>query len=457
MMLSLDLKHSFDSLAYSDHVHRIQVLLAELDLKQTYSVNPDYPTTVENTIHGLQAQGIDNAYHQACILFSVLMGGVRLEQMPANLSALDRVLQCVQKAIHLGAPRGAYEYIHTVLAGTGSCRQAWLSVEPETNCMDLLSHGLVENPLVQLMCLHQGFNDQMLGNQLHRDANCFRTQSGFQHKVFGEHSPQSLIAQVCRNALSEDPSVVSLAALVEHCELGMQTPTGFVATQQLQLYDARQVQLNFMQRAFELGAEMQAKAESNWQSAVQPNLLDDSSIRIASPCLNADLQFCAGWQQGIAGFEFRLDGDMQVRMSANALVWEANLQHQDVLINLSIQLQQDLAIHWSIKEAIQTGQLSLGAPLLVRQHDAPLLLLVNPVVSVGRPVVNARETIAGYLNLKLHAQINPETRQLGLFLTLSHSGLLGCWQSIDPLVGRRCGVWELGAESTMAQWNLGNG
>ena len=153
----------------------------------------------------------------------------------------------------------------------------------------------------------------------------------------------------------------------------------------------------------------------------------------------------------------RLDGDMQVRMSANALVWEANLQHQDVLINLSIQLQQDLAIHWSIKEAIQTGQLSLGAPLLVRQHDAPLLLLVNPVVSVGRPVVNARETIAGYLNLQLHAQINPETRQLGLFLTLSHSGLLGCWQSIDPLVGRRCGVWALGAESTMAQWNLGDG
>jgi hypothetical protein len=457
MMLNLDLKDRFDSLAYSDHVHRIQALLAELDLKQTYSVNPDYPTTVENTIHGLQAQGIDNAYHQACILFSVLMGGVRLEQIPANLPALDRVLHCVQKAIHQGVPKGAYEHIHTVLAGTGSCRQAWLSVEPETNCLDLLSHGLVESPLVQLMCLHQGFNDQMLGNQLHRDANCFRTQSGFQHKVFGEHSPQSLIAQVCRSALSEDPSVVSPAALVEHCELGMLTSTGFVATQQLQLYDARQVQLNFTQRAFELEAALQAQVESNWQSAVQPNLLDDSGIRIANPCLNADLQFCAGWQQGTAGFEFRLDGDMQVRMSANALVWEANLQHQDVLINLSIQLQQDLAIHWSIKEAIQTGQLSLGAPLLIRQHDAPLHLHVNSVVCVGKPVVNVTQSVAGYLKLKLHAQINPETRQLGLFLTLAHSGLMGRWQSIDPLVGRHCGVWELGAESSVVQWDLSNG
>ncbi|WP_334118776.1 hypothetical protein [Limnobacter sp.] len=456
-MLSLDLKGRFDSLAYSDHVQRIQALLAELDVKQTYSASPDYPVTVEKTIHGLQTQGIDNAYHQACVLFSVLMGGVRLEQMPAILPVLDRVLHCVQKAIHLGAPKGAYEHIHTVLAGTGSCRQAWLNVEPETNCLHLLSHSLVENPFVQLMCLHQGLPGQMVEHQLHREANCFRTQSGFQHKVFGEHSPQSLIAQVCRNALAEDPRVVSPTALVEHCELGMLTPTGFVATQQLELYDARQVQLDFTQRTFELNAAMQAKVESNWQSAVQPSLLDDSSIRIASPCLNADLQFCAGWQKGAAGFEFRIDAGMHVRMSANALVWEANLQHQGVLVNLGIQLQQDLAIHWSIKETIQTGQLPLGAPLLVRQHDAPLHLLVNPVLCVGKPVLNATELIAGYLGLKLHAQINPETRQLGLFLTLSHSGLMGHWQAIDPLVGWCCGVWELGAELTMAQWDLSNG
>lgn len=457
MMLSLDLKDRFDSLAYSDHVQRIHALLVELDLTQTYSMNPDYPTALERTIQVLQTQGIDNAYHQACMLFGVFQAGLRLEQIPASLHASDRVLHGIQKAIHQGAPRGAYEHIHAVLAGTGSCRQAWLNVEPETNCLDLLSHGSVENPFVQLMCLHQGLHDQTSGHQFHHDANCFRTQSGFQHKVFGGYSPQSLIAQLCRNTLAEDPRVVSPAALVEQCELGMLTPTGFVSTQQLQLFDARQVQLNFTQRAFELDAAMQAKVESNWQGAVQPDGLDDSSIRIANPCLNADLQFCAGWQKGVAGFEFSLEGDMHVRMPANALVWEANFQHQGVLVNLGIQLPQDLAIHWSIKEAMQVGQLPFGTPLLVRRHDAPLHLLVNSVVCVGKPVVNARESIAGYLNLKLHAQIDPETRQLGLFLTLLHSGLMGCWQSIDPLVGRRCGVWELGAELTMAQWDLSNG
>lgn len=456
-MLSLDLKDRFDSLAYSDHVQRIQALLAELDVKKIYSVNPDYPVTVEQTIHGLQTQGIENAYHQACLLFSVFQGGVRLEQIPASLSILDRVLHCVQKAILQGVPRGAYEHIYTVLAGTGSCRQAWLNIEPETNCLDLLSHGLLEKPFIQLMCLHQGVSDPTAVHQFHHDANCFRTQSGFQHKIFGEYSPQSLIAQVCRNTLAEDPRVVSPTALVEHCELGMLTPAGFVSTQQLQLYDARQAQLNFMQRTFELDAAMQAKVESNWQSTAQPNLLDESSVRIATPCLNADLQFCAGWQKGAAGFEFRLDGDMHVRMSANALVWEANLQHQGVLVNLSVQLPQDLAIHWSIKDAMQVGQLPFGAPLLVRQYDAPLHVLVNSVVCVGKPVVNTTEIVAGYLKLKLHAQINPETRTLGVFLTLSHSDLVVHGQSIDPLVGWRSCVWELGTELTMAQWDLSHG
>lgn len=448
-MLSLDLKDQLDALAYSDHVQRIQALLAGLDVKQTYSVSPDYPATVEKTIHDLQTQGIDNAYDQACLLFSVFQVGVRLEQLLANVSDQARVLHCIQKAIDQGVPRGAYEHIYTVLAGVGSSRHAWLNIEPETNYLDLLSSRVVENPFMELMCLHEGVSDPAAVHQFHHAANCFRTQSGFQHKVFGAHSPQSLLAQVCRDALAEDPRVVSPSALVEHCELGMLTPTGFVPTQQLHLYDARQVQLNFMQREFELNAAMQA--------ALQPNLLDDSCIRMARPCLNADLQFRAGWQQGTAGFEFRLDGDMQVRMPANALVWEANLQHQGVLVNLSVQLPQDMAIHWSIKEAMQVGQLPFGAPLLVRQHEAPLRLLVNSVVCVGKPVVNARQSIAGHLRLKLHAQINPETGQLGLFLTLSHSDLLACWQSIDPLVGWRSGTWQLATELTAAQWDLSHG
>lgn len=361
-MLSLELQDKFDSLAYSDHVQRIQALLAELDLKKTYSIQPGYPATVEDTIHHLQLQGVENAYHQACLLFSVLQGGVSLEQMPPSLSVLDQVLHCVQKAILHGTPRGAYQHIHAVLAGVGSCRQAWLNIEPETNCLDLLSHGVVETPLVELMCLHHGFPDQTLVNQLHQNANCFRTQSGFQHKVFGAHSAQSLIAQVCRNILAEDPRVVSPAALVEHCELGMLTPTGFVPTQQLKLYDARQTQLNFTQRAFELDAEMRAKLESNWQGTVQPTLLDESSIRFANQCLDADLQFCAGWQKGLTGFDFSLEGGMRVRVPANAVVWEGNLQHQGVLVNLSMQLQQDLAIHWSIKETMPVGQLPWARP-----------------------------------------------------------------------------------------------
>ena len=447
MMLNLELKHSFDSFAFSDHVRRMHALLASLDVKGVYSTSPDYQETVEALIDALQTQGIDNAYHQACMLFSVLQGGVKLEQMPENLPLPQRVVYTIQMAIHEGVQRGAYDHIYSVLAGVGSSRQAWLNSEPEANCLELLSQGGLEEPCLELMCFHHGLSDPLVAQQFHHGAHCFRAQSGFQHKVFGVYSPDNLLAQVCRATLNEDPFVVSPTALVERCELGMLTPSGFVPTQQLHVYDARQIKLNFTQREFALDSLSKATLLKN----------SEGTVHITNPCLNADLQFLAGWQKGAAGFEFRLEGDMQLRMPANVLVWEANLQQHGVLVNLGIQLQQDLAIDWAINDAIQVGQLPFGVPLFERQADAPLRVQVNSVVCVGKPVVNAVQAIAGRLKLKLHAQIDPETRQFGVFLALSHSDLLANWQAIDPLLGWCRGGWQLGSELTVAQWDLSHG
>jgi hypothetical protein len=453
-MLTLELKAHFQALAVRDHLSRMESLLTGLDVGQRYAIREGFPEEIREWVAKLDAAGIRSAYHQGCVLFSVLAWGVRIESIPPGLDAPAQAVHCVSQALLAGAPVGAFHHIHRVLSGVGCFDEPWLQPQGEPDCLNALPQPPAIPSAIDLPCVPDG---PLTGSQtelLHQQATFLRTASGLQHRLSAQHPLSGLLSQVCQKGLSSNPWRVNLHPVFEQCEIGFAPGKGFIPAQTTRLVDARQARLSFHKRDLALPHAARQGLELRWrQSAL---LREATQLSQALP-IQADLDFSAGWTKNPAGFSFATRGNLSIHLAAGSLQWHGSLVHEGCLVQLGISMPHDLHMDWVLDEDFPAGQLPLGTPLLTRQHIIPLNMQLVSALCVGKPVPNLVNPEAGSIRLRLVVLIDPETRCLGLFLELGHSPLVCEWQTVDPLLAWTSGRWDLSGESTIHSWNLQHG
>ncbi|MCZ8016040.1 MAG: hypothetical protein O9274_10115 [Limnobacter sp.] len=455
-MLTLELKAQFEDLATRDHEIRIQSLLTELDTRQKYSAHADFPEVVSSWIEQLNLRGIRSAYHQACVLFSLMACDLEFESIPLGQDAQIQVAHCVSSALLAGVPRGAFQHIHRVLSGVGFFNEAWISPEPEHDCLNTLSNPLTNCGPVDVPCSHTGYTGSTSPSleSVHDQATFLRTTSGFQHKISASFPVPRLLSKVCQGALSPDPWCVNPHPVFDQCEIGLGATHGFAPLQKLRLVDARQASLSCQKRGLELPDLVSQLLDSDWKKS---GLLRESTLLLEAPVMYADLAFSAGWVSQESSFAYATHGELGLSVSAGGIDWQGSLIHEGCLAQLSICLPQDFRLSWSLEGCFPVGQLPVGSPFLIRQQNIPLHAQLNCAICVGKPVLSLTNPIAGHLSLRLLVTIDPQTRQLGLTLELGHSQLVCEWQAADALLGWTFGEWDLLPESTVHTWDLRHG
>lgn len=453
-MMTLDLKAGFEVLAMEDHLHRIQVLLTELDLEQSFSQRADFQASLDSAIQALRQQGVLGAYPQACVLLAHYAGEVQFDELLDSLSSQELPVKCIQQALNRGVPRTAFQHLHQALAGVGRIDQAWLHLQPEPDLMDGLAAQETVQKLIQVECSHDGLKDSIACSQLNAQTNYFRSETGFQHKLFGKFTPEMLLAKACRNTIPADPWVVNPHPVIDRCELGIDHGKGFNVVQQVQVVDARQARVQYKQLALQWSKTAIRQAQQAWQAIES---IDEAEVRVAESFLLLDFALQAGWckkPSSEAGYEFVLAGQSVLKLPAQALKWSASFQQAGVLVNLAIQAANDVCIDWRFHEVRPAGQLPFDEPILICQQNVNLNNYLSSVVCVGKPVLSPIRQVAGELILKLIVTIDSESRRLQAVLSLSHSPLLVLWQTVDPLCGISCKSCDLLPESTLMQWEM---
>lgn len=455
-MLTLELKAQFEELATRDHVFRIQTLLTELDTHKKYSTQADFPEMVSSRVDQLSRFGIHNAYHQACILFGLVACDLDVESLPVNQDPQVQLAHCVSNALLAGVPRGAFQHIHRVFSGVGVFNEAWISPEPDLDCLNSLSTPLATGGPVDVPCSHDGHTGGLSPSLdwVQDQANFLRTASGFQHKISPSFPVSRLLSQVCQGALSPDPWCVNPQPVFDQCEIGIGPSHCFSPLQKLRLVDVRQARLSYQSRGLELPDFVSQRLDSAWKKS---GLLRESTLLLKAPMVSSDLAFSAGWAGKQSEFVYATHGELELSLSADAIQWQGSLIHEGCLAQLSICLPQDFRLNWSLDDSFPEGQLPFGSPFLIHQQSIPLHAHLNCAICVGKPVLSLTNLFAGQLSLQLLATIDPQTRQLGLTLELGHSQLVCEWQAVDALLGWTSGKWGLLPESTVHTWNLHHG
>lgn len=458
MMLTLELKAQFEELARGDHLLRVCALLTELDAHQQYATRAEFPDAIRQWVDELGLRGICSAYQQACVIFSAMASDFSIDSLPERMDAQSLLAHCVSNALQAGVPRGAFQHIHRALSCVGAFNAAWVCTEPEQDCLNTLSNQLTIRDPIDVPCAHAGYTGGASSSpsfeSVHDQATFLRTASGFQHKVSAAFPVPRLLSQVCQSALSTDPWCISPNPVFDQCEIGMGSGNAFVPVHKLRLLDSRQAGVAYQNRGLMLPDSARQRLESRWK---QSALLRENAFHLNLRAVQADLAFSARWTNHASGFVFATQGELAVSLSADSIQWQGSLVHEGCLVQLGIALPQDFRMNLSLESDFPVGQLPLGSPLLIRQHDIPLQVQVNSAICVGKPVVNCVNPIAGYLSIRLVACIDPVTRRLGLTLHLSHSQLLCEWWAVDALLGWTSGKWSLLPDSPIQTWDLHDG
>lgn len=452
-MITIELQSQFNSLARTDHLQRMNLLLTSLDLDQTFSRKADFTESLSDAVNRLEEHGVTNAYFQSCVLLCLFAGEVSMQTLSSDLDPRTQVLRAIQQALHAGLSEGAFQHLFDSMAGLGRFDQPWPCGQSQANLLDLLPAMHMTGP-IQIQCDQAGLLGHGGSLLSARSVNLFRTESGFVHQVFGQFTPEFLITRVCRDALSEDGLIIHVDPVFERCEIGRQDGSGFQAVQKIELIDTRPARLEFKQLGVSCTAEEEQRLHSNWLGSA---LHSDSVVELSNPWLQTDLSFLAQWAIEQGSPEFVMNVDMQLRLAADALKWQANFRHNNLFLSVCIRAEQDTLISWQHRETKLPGQLPLGQPLWLAKHRVPLHVYLNGVVGAGGPIVRVASPMAGELVFILSVVVNPVDRKLEVVLTVDHSELVCNWQSVDPVMGWTSGCWELAPPAKILQRCLSHG
>lgn len=453
-MITIDLQARFNVQARTDHLRRMHVLLTSLDLDQSYSLKPDFTESLSAAIDLLEAHDVTQAYSQACVLLSLFAGRVSIQSISSEADPQTNVLRSMQQALSAGVSPSAFHCLYESLAGLGRFDQPWPTDQLHINFIDLLAAVHMSNQPIRIPCNQTGPLATGVSTIAGELVNWFRTDSGFVHQVFGQFTPEYLIAQVCKNSLPANELAIHVDPVFERCEIGRQNTSGFFALQRVELIDTRLVQLNFKQRNLSCSSEEKQGLQSRWSDSA---VLIEPVVQQSNSWLSTDLNFRAQWTTHQGLIEFVTTVDMQLRAAADDLKWQAQLIHNHVLVNLCIQAERNIHFHWQHSEKQLPGLLPLGEPLWLAQSRVPLHIQVSSVVGVGKPLIRTASPLTGELVFSVSAVVNPEDGALEVLLTVDHSELVCDWQSVDPVKGWASGCWRLAPPARIMQRGLQHG
>jgi hypothetical protein len=453
-LITIDLQARFNVQARAYHLRRMHVLLSSLDLDQSYSLKPDFTESISAAIDLLEAHDVTQAYSQACVLLSLFAGQVSIQGISSEADPQTNVLRSMQQALSAGVSPSAFHCLYESLAGLGRFDQPWPSGQLQINLIDLLAAVQMGSQPTKIPCNQTGSLAIGVSTIAGELVNWFRTDSGFVHQVFGQFTPDYLIAQVCKNSLPANDLVIHVDPVFERCEIGRQNTSGFFSLQRMELIDTRLTQLDFKQLSLSCSPEEKQGLQSRWSDS---GVLIEPVVQQSNSWLSTDLNFRAQWTIHEGLIEFVTTADMQLRAAADDFKWQAQLIHNHVPVNLSIQTERDIHVHWQHSEKQLPGLLPLGEPLWLAQYRVPLHVQVCSVVGVGKPLIRAASPLAGELVFSVSAVVNPEDRALEVVLTVDHSELICDWQSVDPVKGWALGCWHLAAPARIMQRGLQHG
>ena len=155
-MITIDLQARFSSQARVDHLQRLKVLLTSLDQSKGFSQKQDFTETLSAAVDLLKAQGVTNAYSQACALLSCFAGQVDIHNMSNEKDPQAWVLHCMKQALHEGVSKGAFHSLFESLEGLGRFDQPWPSEQSQINLLDLLAIAQLSNKPIQILCNQEG-------------------------------------------------------------------------------------------------------------------------------------------------------------------------------------------------------------------------------------------------------------------------------------------------------------
>jgi hypothetical protein len=453
-LITIELQEHFNTQARADHLQRMHMLLTALDLDQGYSQKPDFAETLSALVDQLESLGVTNVYSQACALLSIFAAQLDTQSAPSGQDPQEWVLLCMQQALRAGVSPGSFHGLFEALSGLGRFDQPWPCSQTQINLMDLLAAVHMNNRPLQIPCNKQGPVSGGVENIADDLVNMFRTDSGFMHQVFGQFTPDFLIARLCKTALPENPLQINIDPVFERCEIGRQNPSGFFSLQRIELIDTRLAKIDLKQGNLFFSAEEKQRLRSAW---AESTILVDPSVQIPVSWLSTDLNFQAQWAFDRDLLGFFTKSDLRIHAIENSLKWQGNLVHQGAPVSLLIQVQQDIHIHWQHSGIKKPGELPPGEPLWLAEYRVPLHVQLGSAVGVGKSVIQAVSPIAGELVFALSAVVSPVDRILEVVLTVDHCGLSCHWQSVDPVKGGAAGCWQLAPPARMMQRNLGHG
>lgn len=456
-MITLDLKERFSELAQSDHLRRVSAVLVDLDTSHGYSQRADFDTWIAACVSKLSEHGLYGAAEQTQALYCVLTEVCGLTELLQSLHMGNLfqafVQQCVGQCVDPVQCQASLDRIQHLFAGLGRFDEAWLVPINRIEPLGVVTSKEVSAHLC-MACTHDGIVNPDHLPALPAQVNQLRTDSGFQHRVSAKFTPHALIQRVCLQVLPRGATVPSLKPAVAQCSFGMFHSNGFKVLQHVELVDARQLLFKLDRKQLECTHVDEQALQASWQSV---SCLTEPQVLLHKPLLECTVQLLAAWKQVGQQFQFQVQGDASVTIQSDAIQWHANLIHKGVHMDLTVQPEQDAHLQWRLSQSLDEGQLPLETPFLIREHRVPLVVSCTAPLRVGQAVLSTPPGLAGYLQITLQAQINPDTHCIELVLSLSHSELRYHWQLADPLLGRSSGSRLLLPPARIADWNLANG
>ena len=457
MLITLDLKERFSRLAQSDHLSRMSAVLSDLDKSDGYSQQADFETWIAECVSELSEHKLYGAAEQTQALYCVLTAVVGLAELLQALRMGNPfqafVQQRVEQSIEPVQCHANLDRIQRLFAGLGRFDEAWLApicfIEPLATVTSKETTARLS-----LACTYDGIVNPDHMPSLPAQVNQLRTDSGFQHRVSEKFTAPALIQQVCLQVLPRETRAPSLKPVVAQCSFGMLHTNGFKVLEHVQLVDTRQLLFKLDRKQLECSEVDELALRNSWQSN---SSLAEPHLILENPLLECTVQLAAAWKRVGQQFQFQVQGDASVAIQSDAIQWHANLIHKGIRMCLAVQPERNASPQWSLSHTLNAGQLPMGTPLLIREYRVPVLVSCIAPLTVGQAVLSTLPGLAGYLQMTLQVQINPDTQCIELVLSLSHSELRCHWQLADPLLGRSSGSWLLLPEARIANWNLTDG
>ncbi len=445
-MSNSDLSKAFATQADLDHQARLSHVVAASIQNWPFKGHSDEQSFLQYALVEVNRLGFRGAYAQACGVRALIV----LNEPVTQADHIDLVGQ----ALALGVPASEFVALHQTFAHLGQAGDVWLEEEAELDALHCLrlresvfewqpihgkAHAMVgpQGSLLHLVaCDSVGVKGTWVAVDEHvswlRDYPAWcQTRSGALKKISTATDFQQFIATCCKARLPQREWTPTLSAVFEQMCFGGEIHGKFIKQADYALFDARVFECQQPLALRLSDATVQAQSEL-WQAVAG---IDAFVLKGNTPLIHGALSFNGGWLYQDAKFHFECPGRIELFLPVEQLEFHFNMKIGDVWSQCVARPAAPLKIDCDVDVAVPDGQLQAGKPLWEESRSKPVVVQFMSVLTVGGAVLNADPPVLGELTLKASLNISPQTGELDVLVTLSHSDLVLQSMSVAPALG----------------------